>query len=144
MTTEFAFSARCSLSACPNSRRELVAGAPSLPGTPRCRRLDWNQRPFGECRLQYKETALLVAHRGGLTIPSLGAVNAEPTVRTRRNPVTRAAAEISPPPHAVDRSVQFRRRVVVRQMAARFQSPAQFRIQALSRASETVDRGDAK
>jgi hypothetical protein len=52
MKTEFAFSARCSLSACPNTRRELVGGAPSLPGTPECRRLDWNQRPFGECRLR--------------------------------------------------------------------------------------------
>jgi hypothetical protein len=43
-----------------------------------------------------------------------------------------------------DEEQMLRRRVVVRQMAARFQSPAQFRIQALNRASETVDRGDAK
>jgi hypothetical protein len=39
---------------------------------------------------------------------------------------------------------KFSRRVVVRQTAARFQSSAQFRIQTLNRASETVDHGDAK
>jgi hypothetical protein len=51
MTTEFAFLVRRSLLACPNTRRELVGGAPRLPGTPKCRRLGWNQRPFGECWL---------------------------------------------------------------------------------------------
>ena len=35
MKTEFAFSARCSLSASPNTRRELVGGAPRLARNPR-------------------------------------------------------------------------------------------------------------
>jgi hypothetical protein len=43
-----------------------------------------------------------------------------------------------------DEEQKFCRRVVVRQMAARFQSLVQFRIQTLNRASETVDHGDAK
>ena len=56
---------------------------------------DRENRPR-QSRLQHSTPALLAARRDGPTIPSLGAVNAEPTVRVRRDLARRAAAEISP------------------------------------------------